>query len=73
MDRLNKSYLAADKYPENLISSPRFDYQLREYNQKLEHDSSRLFCNERNAKVIVLQLDEGKDGMGGGNRKLKCN
>lgn len=69
MDRLNTSYLAADKYPENLISSSRFDYQLREYRQKLEHDANRLFCNERNAKVIILQLDEGNDGMG--DRKLK--
>lgn len=62
MDRLNNSYLAADKYPENLITSSRLDYQLKDYHQKLEHDANRLFCNERNAKVIILQLDEGKDG-----------
>ena len=63
MDRLNASYLAADTYPENLISSSKFEHQLREYRQKLEHDANRLFCNERSAKIIVLQLDEGKDGM----------
>jgi len=63
MDRLNTSYLDADKYPENLISPGRFDYQLREYRQRLENSATRLFCDERNAKVIILQLGEGKDGM----------
>jgi|SRR5215469_3650381 len=71
MDRLNKSYLTADTYPENLIASLRFEYQLREYRQKLEHDANRLFCNERNAKIIVLQLDEGKDGMKVRRSKVK--
>lgn len=63
MDHLNTSYLALDKYPENLILPNRYEGQLKEYRQKLECDAERLFCNDGNAKVFVLQLEEGKDGM----------
>lgn len=62
MDELNASYLDVGNYPHNLISSNRYKYQLEEYRTRLERDAKRLFCNERKAKVIILQLEEGRKG-----------
>ena len=69
MDKLNASYNAKEKYPDNLKAYIGHQDQLVQYKERLQDHRERLFCDPEDAIVYLLQLDKGQVGECSGRRR----
>lgn len=70
MDDLRRSYDNRGKYPCNLLFSGASEDELKQYQQRLEEQSSRLFSTSEEAKVYLLGLRLGREGDGESSARI---
>jgi len=62
LDLFEESITTADRYPNNIVFSRNYDYQLEEYARQLEDDRSKLFGNENIVDFLEFREDAGGSG-----------
>lgn len=62
LDLFDESMTIANRYPNNIVFSRNYAYQLEEYARQLVDDRSKLFGNENIVDFLEFREDAGSSG-----------
>jgi hypothetical protein len=62
-ERFRKSCNESEEYPKCLVNPATHEYNLKSYRERLDDQSSRLFCSDLKADVDIWEYVDSSSGM----------